>query len=80
MSVKTERKREQTAKLLVEVGTVGMKERNVTYFLKVLLLLLGVCVIKAHDQFSLEVKLVVLVEKGSLGMTNMQVSADISVT
>lgn len=57
-----------------------MKERNVTYFLKVLLLLLGVCVIKAHDQFSLEVKLVVLVEKGSLGMTNVQVSADISVT
>lgn len=55
------------------------EERNATYLLKVLLLLLRVCVIKAHDQLALEVNLVVLVEKGGLGMANVQVPADISV-
>lgn len=43
------------------------------YLLKVLLLLLGVGVVKAHDELALECHLVVLVEQGSLGVANVQV-------
>lgn len=50
------------------------KERwSGTHLLKVLLLLLRICVIKAHDQLALKSDLVVLVEKSCLGMTDVQV-------
>lgn len=43
------------------------------YLLKVLLLLLRVGVVEAHDELALECHLVVLVEQGSLGVANVQV-------
>lgn len=44
------------------------------YLLKVLLLLLRVGVIKAHDELAFKCDLVVLVEQSSLGVADMQVT------
>lgn len=44
------------------------------HLLKVLLFLLRVGVIKAHDKLAFECDLVVLVEQSSLGVANMEVS------
>lgn len=44
------------------------------YLLKVLLLLLGVGVIEAHDELAFKCDLVVLVEQSSLGVADMQVT------
>lgn len=44
------------------------------HLLKVLLFLLGVGVIKAHDELAFEGDLVVLVEQSSLGVADVQVS------
>ena len=44
--------------------------------LKVLLLLLGVGVVEAHDELPLEGDLVVLVEQGSLGVADVQVAEE----
>ena len=41
------------------------------HLLKVLLLLLGVGIVKAHDEFAFEGDLVVLVEQGCLSMANV---------
>lgn len=46
-----------------------------SHLLKVLLFLLRVGVVEAHDEFAFKCHLVVLVEQSSLGMANMQVSS-----
>lgn len=46
----------------------------VFYLLKVLLFLLRVGVVEAHDELPFKCELVVLVEQSSLGMANMQIS------
>jgi len=46
------------------------------YLFKLLLFFLRVGVIKPHDQTTFELELVVLVEEGSLGMTDMQIPTD----
>ena len=46
-----------------------------SHLLKVLLFLFRVCVVKAHDEFAFKRDLVVLVEEGSLGVTDVQISA-----
>lgn len=47
---------------------------RVSHLLKVLLLLLGVGVVKAHDELAFERDLVVLVEQSGLGVADMQIS------
>lgn len=49
-------------------------ETWIPHLLKVLLLLLWVGVVKAHDECAFKRHLIVLVEQGSLGMTDMQVA------
>lgn len=44
------------------------------YLFKVDLLFIWVSVIKSHDQFAIEQLLVVLVEKGSLGMAYVEIA------
>lgn len=44
------------------------------YLLKVLLFLLRVGIVKAHDELAFKCDLVVLVEQSSLGMADVQVS------
>ena len=46
-----------------------------SHLLEVLLLLLGVGVIKAHDELALKRDLVVLVEQRGLGVADVQISA-----
>ena len=52
-------------------GALG--HRSLSDLLKVLLLLLWVGVVEAHDEFAFEGDLVVLVEEGCLGVADVQV-------
>lgn len=47
---------------------------QISHLLKVLLLLLGVGVVEAHDELAFKCDLVVLVKQGSFGVSNVQVS------
>lgn len=44
-----------------------------SYLFKVFFLFFWICVIKSHNKFSFKVNLVVLIQQGSFGMTNMQI-------
>lgn len=54
------------------------KMQMLTYLFKIDLLLSRVGIIKSHDKFSLECFLVVLVQEGSLGMSNMQIPSNMN--
>ena len=56
------------------LGPFGYRKQLLQYLLKLSIFLSWVGVIKPHYKFALEIFLIVLIQQGGLGMTNMKIS------